>query len=235
MERKRKTRYERRDVAFAPRAKNERLLDRAYEHVKSVPYKVGLRWVFYRLFDEGFFGRKGKKAYQQFMQLLSEARNRAYKEWRPDTIADETREVIIRGRGYKNERDWLQAIANGLECELDRHYEQDFYVECWYEARAMTGQFEFYTDDLTLRPMGGQASIAYKYQASKDLEEAAGRYGSPMIVLYFGDLDKYGELIAEVVERDVRRHCAMDFEFIFCGLTLEQVERYNLSEKPDEP
>src|SRR5262249_45348043 len=202
------------------------------------------RWAFYRVWDEGYFERKvdedekkaKKRAYHNFKLMTIEARKRPNDiGWRPDTLADDTREVVIRGIGHKNEPEWLQALVeHGVECNLDRHYGQKYYVEGWFEARAMRGQFEYYTGGITLRPMGGDPSIPFKYQAAKDLEEAAARYKLPIVVLWFGDCDRKGREIAKIVERDVRYDCEVEFEFVYCGLTLEQVERYGLPEKPDE-
>src|SRR5262249_28506413 len=162
------------------------------------PYQVNTRWVFYRLFNEGFFKGKDKDSCKTpFLQLISEARNRCYKEWRPDTLADDTRGAIVRGDGFKSELEFLQTISDGgFECKLDRHYVQKYYVVIWIEARAMIAQFEYYTRDITIGAMGGQPSIAYKYETAKALEEAAARYKLPIVVLYFGDCDTGGRRIA---------------------------------------
>jgi hypothetical protein len=99
----------------------------------------------------------------------------------------------------------------------------------------MTQQFEHYTEHITLRPMGGQASIEYKWRTAKALEQATQRYSTPIVILYFGDLDTAGGIISEVIERDVRKWCEVDFEFIRCGLNAEQVARYNVPENPEKP
>ena len=118
---------------------------------------------------------------------------------------------------------------------MDKWHTQPYYVECWYEARAMTDQFRHYTENVTLRPMGGQPSIPYKWQAAKEIERAAAKYQTPVVVLYFGDLDPAGETISETIERDVREWCRADFEFIRCGLTAKQVRLYNVPENIDHP
>jgi hypothetical protein len=218
---------------YKPQERTAQILDRAYELVKSVPYQVSARWLFYRLLQEGFYSTKQDYS-NKFLKAISAARHAFYNDWRPDTLADETRESIAGGNGWENGAAWLEAVARA-ECELDKWYTQPVYLECWYEARAMTDQFRHYTNHVTLRPMGGQPSIPYKWQTAKHLERAARKYGNPLIVLYFGDLDPAGETIGEVVERDVREWCSASFQFIRCGLTTEQVQRYNVPENIEHP
>ena len=99
----------------------------------------------------------------------------------------------------------------------------------------MTDQFRHYTNHITLVPMGGQPSIPYKYEAAKRLDRAAKRYGDSIVVLYFGDLDEAGQTIAQTIEEEVRWWCDVNFQFVYCGLTLEQVRRYNVPENPEKP
>jgi hypothetical protein len=209
------------------------MLDRAWELVNSVPYMVSARWLFYRLLQEGYYNSKSDYK-DKFEKAISKARKAFYKDWRPDTLADETREAIERGTGYDDVASWLMGVGRA-RCMLDKWREQPVYLELWFEARAMTDQFQHYTDHITLRPMGGQPSIPYKWEAAKALEDAYERYGVPVVVLYFGDLDTAGGQIADTVESDVRQWCAVDFEFVRCGLTEEQVMRYDILENPEKP
>lgn len=219
---------------YNPQAKTAAMLARALELVNSVPYAVSLRWLFYRVLQEGFYSSKDDYN-NKFAPAVSAARHAFYNGWRPDTLADETREAIVRGDGYKSVEAWLGAVATGLYCHLDKWNYQDTYVELWYEARAMSQQFEHYTSHMTLRPLGGQPSIPYKWQAAKDIEHAFARYRLPVVILYFGDLDSAGDNIAQVVERDVRGWCSVDFSFVHCGLNAEQVNFYGVPENPEKP
>jgi len=219
---------------YAPHGKTAAMLDRAAELVDSVPYRVSARWLFYRLLQEGFFDKKTDYS-AKFLKAISTARHSFYGSWRPDTLADETREAIIRGDGSTDVPAWLNLIADRLTCHLDKWRSQNYYVELWFEARAMAQQFEHYTKHVTLRPMGGQPSIPYKWNTAKHLDRAANAYGLPIVVLYFGDLDKAGGVISEVVERDVRTWCSANFEFVHCGLTSEQVNEWNVPENPEKP
>lgn len=219
--------------AYKPQARTAAILDRAFDLVRRVPYKVSARWLFYQLLQEGYY--KTKQDYKnQFSKAVSNARKAFYKGWRPDTLVDDRREVIARGNGWIDGADWLKAIANA-ECQIDKWNSQPVYLECWYEANAMSSQFEYYTKHVTLRPMGGQPSIPYKWQAAKELEAAAEAYGKPLIVLYFGDLDAAGITISETIQRDVSTWSAAPFTFIRCGLTQEQVKKYNVPENIDKP
>lgn len=215
---------------YTPHGKTADVLDRAWDILQTVPYQVSARWLFYRLLQEGFYNDKA--AYKnQFVKAVSSARHANYKQWRPDTLADETREVIERGNGFSSVQSWLDAVAARLECKLDKWQNQPYYVELWYEARAMSQQFQYYTEHIQLRPMAGQPSIPYKYQAARELS----RIDIPVVILYFGDLDPAGEIISAVIEKDVRKWCDVDFQYIHCGLTLEQVRRYNVPENPEKP
>ena len=152
----------------------------------------------------------------------------------PQVLVSGQGDTIARGNGWIDGADWLKAIANA-ECQIDKWNSQPVYLECWYEANAMSSQFEYYTKHVTLRPMGGQPSIPYKWQAAKELEAAAEAYGKPLIVLYFGDLDAAGITISETIQRDVSTWSAAPFTFIRCGLTQEQVKKYNVPENIDKP
>jgi hypothetical protein len=218
---------------YKPHGVTELILARAWDLVNSVPYHVSARWLFYRLFQEGFYSKKSEYG-SKFLKAISAARRSFYMDWRPDTLADETREVINRGGRWEDIHDWLNTISNA-RCDLDKWIGQPVYVECWFEARAMTDQFKHYTKNITLRPMGGQPSIPYKWQAAQELRGAYIKYRVPIVILYFGDLDTAGELISGVIARDVQKWCDVDFAFIRCGLNLDQVIRYNVQENPEKP
>ena len=215
---------------YTPNERTAQMLDRATQILASVPYHVSARWLFYRLLQEGFYASKSDYK-NKFLPAISMARHENYGKWRPDTLADETRDSVVRGSGFSSVDRWLDAVAKQLSCSLDKWSTQKYYVELWFEARAMTQQFEYYTRYMTLRPMGGQPSIPYKYRAAQELSYIT----QPVVILYFGDLDPAGEMISEVVERDVRKWCRVDFKFIHCGLNAAQVRRYGVPENFDKP
>ncbi len=224
---------------WKPQDRKAALLDRAMEHVKSVPYKVSARWLYYRLFQEGVIPQKNSKTYSNFLSLTSRARHAAWNDWRPDTTSDETREAIHRAYGARNQTHAIQSFARELKFDVfftfDHWYKQDRFVMIWFEARAMAEQFKYYTTTIDLYPMGGQPSIPYKYEIAKDIEWMRGKYGKPVTVLYFGDLDYAGETISNTVEDDVRKWCNVDFDVVWCGLTEEQVQRHGIPASAEKP
>lgn len=78
--------------SYKPYGKCKAILDKAMEHIKGVDYKVSGRWVFYRLLQDGLYAMKDD--YGRFVTLTSRARKNYYGDWRPDTLADETREML---------------------------------------------------------------------------------------------------------------------------------------------
>lgn len=219
---------------YNPRGKTADALNRGRELVKSVDYHVSARWVFYRLLQEGWYTRKLDYA-NKWLKAASRARHAFWGGWRPDTLADDTRAAIERGHGPKTPEDWLADVSARVSCDLAKWHGQPNYVELWFEARAMADQFRHYTDHMTLRPMGGQPSIPYKWEAAKELEWAARVYGRPVVILYFGDLDAGGECIEQVTRADVAKWCTVPFQFIRCGLNPGDPERYGIPENPEKP
>ena len=219
---------------YNPRGKTAEALHRGLELVRSVPYQVSARWVFYRLLQEGHYSKKSDYA-NKWLKTASRARHASWGGWAPDTLADDTRAAIYRGHGYRTPAGWVDGLAEDVTCNLAKWYTQPYYLELWFEARAMVDQFSHYTRNITLRPMGGQPSIPYKYDTAKDLGDFSLGYNRPVVVLYFGDLDQGGECIEQVVRDDVAKWCAVDFDFIRCGLNLGDPERYGIPENPEKP
>jgi hypothetical protein len=208
-----------------------------------VPYKVSLRWLFYRLLQAGIYNNKND--YNALKHITKRARKEFYNGWNPETLVDDTRRAYIRGSGYLDEYDFLNTVG-GMECVLDKWQNQDYYLECWFEARAMYQQFEYYTRYITLRPFGGDPSIHYKWETAKHLSMAAERYRKPIVILYFGDLDPKGMEIPENAVRDIfswtdenfitlpgRSHS--NIKFIRAGLNPGDEVDYNIPENPERP
>ncbi|MGA2363526.1 MAG: hypothetical protein ABSG73_13855 [Candidatus Aminicenantales bacterium] len=181
--------------AGGPRAKQAKILETALNAVNSVPYRVSSRWVFYRLYQAGLYTRK--EDYNGWGELSSRARHTGWGGWRPDTLADDTREAVVRTGGYNGKDQAKEDLGSRLKdaaarTMIDHFYRQENYIELWFEARAMVGQFEHYTKYIDLVPMAGQPSIPFKWSLAKRLEQASERYGKPIIILYFGDEDLAG-------------------------------------------
>lgn len=217
-----------------PHGETLRLLDQAWEHIGSVSYAVSLRWVFYRMLQNGLYSHKDDYK-NKLSPMLSAARKSFYRGWRPDTLADVTREPIIQGSGDPSPREWLSALAEGVVCVLDRWVTQPCYLEVWFEARAMAGQFQFYLPGVTLRPFAGDPSIPFKWETAQYLLAMAKNYQTPISIFYFGDRDDKGESIFEAALKDIRAWCPVEFQFELVGLTRQQAVDMGVPENPDKP
>jgi hypothetical protein len=147
------------------------ILERGVEFVNSVDYGVSIRWVFYRLLQEGYYSTKSD--YQKLIILSSKARKQYLHGWHPQTVEDTTRERIVRAGGMADIQDCIDALVMELTSNvyfpLDHFYRQERYVEIWFEAKAMVGQFQHYTNDIDLVPFVGHPSIPYKYNIAQTL------------------------------------------------------------------
>lgn len=206
---------------YKPQPKQIEILNLALEIINSVPYIPSTRWAFYQIVQRG---KIAKKDVHNFDHWLSRARKSFWNGWAPDTLSDSIRHAIIRGLPHPM-----------IPAQPDRIKDQKYYVELWFEARAMENQFWYYTKEyyVTMVPFGGDASIAYKWEIAKRLEGRHEQYHKPIVILYFGDCDKKGFMIPESALNDIRDWCIVDFEFIRCGLTLEQAKKYRLPENPE--
>jgi len=204
--------------------KTELCLDEAMKIIKGLSYKVTLRYVFYGLLQKGLL--RTKKDYKWFLDKTRTARKNFYKEWTPYSLADDSRRIYYYG--------WGNGVPE-VSVNISHFHEQRFYVEMWFEANAMVRQFQYYNHCVTLRPFGGDYTIAKKWEIAKDLEEAVERFRKPITILYFGDYDEKGLEIPFNATRDIEKWCNVEFEFHVVGLTSEQVHKYPLDENPDKP
>jgi len=218
---------------YKPKRKQAVILDRAMEHIQSVPYAVTARWLFYRLLG-GVYQDKSDY-HKKFLPLLSKARKRFYNGWHPTTLADDTREVIPGGGGFDDPTEWLEAVKGQLGFSKAKWLNQDYYIEIWFEAKAMRSQFAYYTKEIPLLPFGGDVSIPEKWKAAERLEEAGHRYGLPIVVIYFGDEDEKGFQIEKAALADIRQWCSVDFKEFRGGLNLGDGKRFGLAESIDKP
>jgi len=223
------------DPVYTPSPKTRAILEKAMEHIDSVPYAVSARWLFYRLLQDGIY--TNKEAYKnKFLAAISKARKAFYNGWKPDTLTDETRKPIYRGTGHNSVTEWMEALKRGgFCCNLNLWARQKNYVEIWFEAAAMQQQFEHYTENITLRPFRGDPSIDYKGQIADYLKMKAQIYRRPIVILYFGDLDPKGVQIPESAMADIRKWSGTKIEFVRCGLNPGQPEQFNIPENFEKP
>lgn len=246
-------------MSYKPRPESKSILDRAWRWIQSVPYAVTLRWVFYRLLQDGTYSEK--TGYRHLVSLTSKARKQWYAEWRPWTLADDSRAPVLmqrtgyyglhlRGHGFKDEKDWLTTVAKEITCPLNRFVTQDIYAEVYFEAHAMQGQFLYYANEnLPLLAFGGDVSIAAKWKSAERLANRYKELGKPLHIYYFGDYDRKGLTIPQSAWRDISTWAGallinqgvnpdkLDeiLNIHRIGINPEQIEELNLPENPEHP
>lgn len=219
-------------MRYKPRKATRAILDRAWEHVRSVPYSVSARWLFYRLYQDGVYTDKGDYK-SRFLPLLSRARKRFYAGWRPWILEDETRVVTTQGEGWENERAWLEAVSEA-SCRLDRLRGQPAILAVLFEANAMSAQFKHYLPEAAaLFPFGGDPSIPSKWGIAELLANRWREYRVPICVVYFGDFDEKGLGIEKAAKANILKWAWMnepsgDYRWKRGGLNEEHVKRYRL-------
>jgi len=218
---------------YRPQKRVADILDWALQKVKSVPYEVSLRWLFYQVLQG-----KGltKDSYKKFVSWTAIARKRFWNGWNPTTLVDDSREILYNGSGYATPRDWVESFKE-YNCILDKRSDQDSITVIMFEAHAMRAQFEHYGAPffVTLIPFKGDASINLKWKIAKWLEQISETYRKPINTLYFGDLDPKGLEIPENAMRDIRSWCRVPFRYERIGLTQEQVDRWHMPDNPERP
>jgi len=229
-----------------PNEYNSKLLDRALEMVQSVSYRVTLRWMFYGLWQEGWYrhvkptkrANAKQRAYETFASLMSRLRHSDdfYWQW-PIELADDRRDPVYRSQGFADVDEWLEHQKKKLACNVDKMSTQDYYVIVAFEAEAMLGQFEHLTQNyhVDLWPFSGKTSIHYKQRLAKSIDWAADKFDLPVIVLYFGDYDETGLEIPESAFRHIRKWAESEFTAYRVGLNKEHISKYEMTDDPDEP
>lgn len=200
-------------MSYKPTPESKHILQRAWGWIQSVPYAVTVRWIFYRLLQDGTYSEK--KGYRHLLALLSKARKGFYGEWRPWTLADDTRAPILmqrrgyyglhlRGDGFKDEKSWLERMREEINCPLDKWASQPVYIEIWFEAAAMQGQFLHYANEnVPLLAFRGDISIPEKWRTAERLADRYKELGKPIHIYYFGDKDAKGETIPVSAWKDI--------------------------------
>jgi hypothetical protein len=220
-------------LQYQPVKRVAEILNWCLQKIQGVPYKVTLRWIFYRAVQEMGLA---KTDYAAFKKWTSRARKNFWNGWAPDTLVDDTREIYLRGGGYLTPEEWFQSFKD-YKCVLDKRLSQPQIVMVWFEAEAMRSQFDYYAGPyhVSLAPFKGDYSIEKKWKLAKLMEALVSRYLKPVKVLYFGDLDPKGLQIPESALKDIHAWCAVPFEFRRVGLTLEHVKRWKLPDNPERP
>jgi len=201
--------------------------------VSALDYKPSTRWCFYQVMQKFSLG---KGDYAGFKAVQSKFRKEQRGGWHPATLIDDSRKPLYAGFGVNNEEEFRASMARNAP-SVSIWAKLDFYVEAWYEARAMTGQFESVIRNpyrITLRAFGGDTTIAPKWETAENIRSMS-RAGRRVIILYFGDADAKGAQIPENAIRDIRPWARSPFEFHVGGLTVEQALEFGLPENFERP
>lgn len=219
---------------YHPHPRTAEYLTKALNFVKSVPYATSTRWTFYQMVQ---FAGLTKQDYGKFKSWTSRARKSFYDGWRPDTLVDDTRSIHQRGVGFDTSAEWLDHLKEQRPY-FDKINGQPNVVMVWFEAKAMIGQFQHYTEPyhVSMIPFGGDPSIHFKWTIAKRLEKLGGWYPHHRIYIkYFGDLDPKGLTIPTSALKDIEAWCRVPFSFERVGLEQEHIERWNLPDNPEKP
>ena len=217
---------------YKPDSKTAAMLEAAMNHINSVPYKVSLRWVFYRMLQDEWYTKTEYKS--KFQPLISKARKEFYDGWHPNTLSDEGRTERAGRTGYLNEKDFLETLAEH-KCYLDRWNDQPVYLEIWFEAKAMTEQFKTVAPEfITLRPFSGDPSLPFKWEMAMEIRRRH-EEGHKVVILYFGDYDKKGMQIPQTTAADIRSWTDAPFDMYRVGLNEGDGERLGIAENFDKP
>ena len=245
-------------MAYTPKPRTKAWLEWGLKRIQSLPYKVTARWLFYRLIDEyGLLskipipdplpkGFKNVKAYayqRKFKPIMSRARHEYYNGWKPDTLTDDTRDMLNEyGKWWDTVDGWL-CYQKYTRPRLNAEHYQDNIVYVMFEAKAMTSQFKHHLDKyrVCLVPFGGDPSIPYKWKVAKALSDDKQKHSKPIKVLYFGDYDNRGLTIPESAMRDIKAWSGIDFskgnkegnDYIRIGLNPEHITQFAISEDPE--
>ena len=218
---------------YKPNAHTAEILDAAMGYIQSVEYKVGLRWVFYRLLQVGYLTSKDE--YEKLKGWASKARKRFYRGWHPDTLVDEGRHISKSEEPF-NRDDVITNIHRHAWIEADLFEEQSAIPFLVFEAATMAGQFEHFAPWADQCALRGDASIPHKWNIAKRCDYLA-LGGLPIHILYFGDLDTKGLQIPESALADIREWVSPGTEVRFTriGINPGHAERFSLPEKSLKP
>lgn len=189
-----------------------------------------VRQVFYQLVSMGAIDKTEGEYKNAVDRLL--VRMRRNGELPFGWLSDNTR-WMRKPRTFSSLNDMLRTSAAAYRRAVWDN--QEAYVEIWLEKDALAGVLaeETHPWDVPLMVVRGFSSLTFLHSAAQTIAEI----GKPTYLYYFGDYDPSGVTIPQKVERDLRtfaREINPKAEIYFerVGVTLEQVEQYNLPTRP---
>lgn len=240
---------------YNPTPRIARILEWILTKVEEVPYRVTLRWAFYRGVQE--LGLT-KEDYGNFKGWTSRARKSFWNGWRPWTLADDTRGIIELGTGFDNFEDWVDSLKDEKPT-YEKFSKQENIVMIWFEAQAMRQQFMYYAAPyhIPLAPFRGDPGPDFKWRVAELLNEITKENpNKPIVILYFGDYEPLGNTgsrgkgirIPKDALKDIKpwfqtlwinenegSKSVPAINFVRCGLNPEHIESWGLPQNPKRP
>lgn len=217
---------------YRPNRKTRNILDSAMGHIQSVEYRIGLRWVFYRLLQDDIL--TSKEDYAPLKGYASTARKRFWNGWQPDTLVDEGRRILESEEPF-DRADVLSTLHLYAGLVPGLFDDQDATPFLIFEAATMEGQFEFFAPWADRCAFRGDASIPHKWNIAQRCNRLSRIHGKPVHILYFGDLDKKGLTIPKSAMADIEAWTDVEVRFTRCGISPGDAERFNIPEKSLKP
>lgn len=220
-----------RDGRTAEGAADLRTLDRLLIAALREQAPASVRNVFYRAVDPSWpvHVEKSEDGYRLVARRLLKLRRSGAVPY--PWVADHTR------RAHRvdtfEDLDTFAAEVAGLY-RADVWGQHGRRVELWLESRSMVGAVERLCRELAvdLYPCGGQPSETFVYEAAESLARSASK-GLQAIVLYIGDYDGPGLVIARSVEDKLRGFApSAAIEWRHLGVNADMIERYGLPTRP---
>jgi len=211
---------------------------------RGVEFAVKVRWkygranprtIFYTLVQKGLIG-KTKRELDTLINWLTALRLIGVLPF--DYIHDYGRAISGGDYSYVAPEDYVASRLRGLEdawryYRLPLWHKQRYYVEIWCEKLGLKDYIDNATRDLNVkvRYIRGYAPWALVYQVAQEFKEIKDR---EIVILHLGDFDPSGE---DIVRRAIEslKYFSFKINYRKLAITLEQIEKYNLPEKPEGP
>lgn len=206
-------------------------LDAQIIAVLKEDHPQSVRHVFYRMTDPRLPEpvEKSDRGYRHVQERCVKLRR--YGRLPYGWIADMSRRGYFVNT-YSSASEFVRSMAGLYRADLWR--DADYRCEVWCESRSIASVVQRDCNDLAvdLYPCGGFSSLSFVHSAAEATNEADD--DRPLVILYIGDYDPAGVLIDASLEREMRQHLNKDIELIFQRIAInpEQIERYDLPEKP---
>jgi len=206
-------------------------LDAQIMAVLRADHPQSVRHVFYRMTDPRLAEpvEKSDRGYRHVQDRCVKLRRAGVLPY--GWIADASRRGYFTPT-YRGSGDFLRSVASQYRADLWQY--ADHYVEVWCESRSIAGVIQATCEDLavSLYPAGGFSSITLAFEAAENINATAD--GRRVTIFYIGDYDPAGVLIDKSIEDELLRHLADQTWLYFkrLAITEEQIERYDLPQKP---